>query len=67
MSFDISEIIPDDLPDWAAKAMAEGQLFNVTFDRIKKIESDNKIFREIIQEAGIDPDQWLGINKGESK
>jgi hypothetical protein len=36
---EITEIIPDDLPDWAVKAMAEGQLFNVVFDRIRKLES----------------------------
>lgn len=36
---EITEIIPDDLPDWAIKAMAEGQLFTVTFDRIRKLES----------------------------
>jgi len=24
----ITEIIPDDLPEWALKAMADGQLFN---------------------------------------
>lgn len=34
----ITEIIPDDLPEWAIKAMAEGQLFKVTFDRIRKLE-----------------------------
>ncbi len=36
---EIIEIIPDNLPEWAIKAMAEGQLFNVTFDRIRKLES----------------------------
>jgi hypothetical protein len=35
----ITEMIPDDLPEWAIKAMAEGQLFTVTFDRIRKLES----------------------------
>ena len=29
----ITEIIPDDAPEWAIKAMAEGQLFRVCFDR----------------------------------
>jgi len=27
------EIIPDDLPDWMIKAMAEGQLFNTILKR----------------------------------
>ncbi len=33
----LTEQIPDDLPEWAIKAMAEGQLFKVTFDRIASI------------------------------
>ena len=37
---EITEIIPDDLPDWAIKAMAEGQLFNVTFARIRALEAE---------------------------
>jgi len=32
----ITEIIPDDLPE------TEGQLLNVTFDRIEKLEADKK-------------------------
>jgi len=34
----ITEIIPDDLPDWAIKAMAEGQFFNVVSKKIKKLD-----------------------------
>jgi len=35
---EISELIPDDIPDWAIEAMARGQLFTVTFNRIKELE-----------------------------
>lgn len=31
----ITEIIPDDLPSWAKKAMDEGQFFNVVSERIR--------------------------------
>lgn len=33
----IVEIIPKDLPDWAVKAMEEGQLFNVMLKKINKL------------------------------
>ena len=29
----ITEIIPDDAPEWAIEAMAEGRLFRTAFDR----------------------------------
>ncbi len=29
----ITEIIPDDIPEWANEAMAEGQLFRVCIER----------------------------------
>jgi len=29
----ITEIIPDDAPEWAIEAMAKGQLFSECFDR----------------------------------
>ena len=32
----ITEIIPDDLPEWMIKAMAEGQLFNTIIERDKQ-------------------------------
>ena len=35
----ITEIIPDDLPEWAIDAMAEGRVFTVMMDRIKKLET----------------------------
>ena len=35
----ITEIIPADLPGWAIKAMADGQLFNVTFAKINELEN----------------------------
>jgi len=36
----ITEIIPDDLPDWAIDAMAEGQFFNVVAERLKSDEAE---------------------------
>ncbi len=33
----ITEILPDDAPEWAIKAMAEGQLFRVCFNRDKEL------------------------------
>ena len=39
----LTETIPDDIPDWAIKAMAEKKLFQVTFDRIKALESGKRI------------------------
>ena len=34
----ITEIIPDNLPEWAIEAMANGQLFNEMLNRINKAE-----------------------------
>jgi len=34
----ITEIIPDDLPEWAKKAMDEGQFFNVVSEKIKEAD-----------------------------
>ena len=36
----ITEIIPDNLPDWAIEAMSDGQLFAVTFDRIQAADKE---------------------------
>jgi len=33
----ITEIIPDDLPDWAKQAMDDGQFFNVVAEKIKHV------------------------------
>ena len=38
MTNEITEIIPDDLPEWMIKAMAEGQLFNTIIERDKQID-----------------------------
>ena len=35
----ITEIIPDDAPEWAIKAMAEGQLFRTCFERDKELRA----------------------------
>ena len=33
----ITEIIPDDLPEWAKQAMDDGQFFNVVSEKIKNM------------------------------
>lgn len=33
----LTEIIPDDLPEWAIEAMANGQLFNVAFKKYDRL------------------------------
>lgn len=38
----ITEIIPDDMPDWANKAMENGQFFRVALDKVKKAEAQKK-------------------------
>lgn len=38
----ITEIIPDDLPDWAKQAMDNGQFFKTACDRIKQLEQPTK-------------------------
>lgn len=35
----ITEIIPDDMPEWAKQAMDEGQFFNVVCERLKELET----------------------------
>jgi len=39
---DLTEMIPDDLPEWAIKAMDEGQFFNVAVDTIESLTAENK-------------------------
>jgi len=34
----ITEIIPDDMPEWAKEAMADGQLWNRVFGRIEELQ-----------------------------
>lgn len=34
----ITEIIPDDLPEWAIQAIAEGQFFRVCLERDKELQ-----------------------------
>jgi len=33
-----TEIIPDDIPDWAREAMEDGQLWNRVFEKIAKLQ-----------------------------
>ena len=40
----ITEIIPDDMPQWMKDAMDEGQLFNKVCERIKEAENRNEKF-----------------------
>lgn len=35
----ITETIPDDLPDWAIKAMADGQLFHVMCKKARELDA----------------------------
>lgn len=39
----LTETIPDDIPDWAIKLMAEQQLFNEMFSRIDKLDDITKV------------------------
>lgn len=41
----ITEIIPDDIPEWARKAMDEGQLWNKVFERIEELEARIEEYR----------------------
>ena len=42
----ITEIIPDDLPEWAVEAMENGQLFNEMRSRIIKAENALMVARK---------------------
>lgn len=42
----ITEIIPDDLPEWMIEAMADGQFFNRVLEKVKELElicTDEKV------------------------
>jgi len=41
MSTKITEIIPDDIPEWATTAMHDGQFFRVALSRIEKLSDEN--------------------------
>ena len=36
----ITEIIPDDLPEWAAEAFDNGQFFRVAIERVATLEQE---------------------------
>ena len=58
----ITETIPDDIPDWAIKAMAEGQLFSITFERVRKLEAERQmIFGWMYAEACGSVDRGVDI------
>ncbi len=35
----ITEIIPDDMPEWAIEAMASGQFFRVCLERVEALQA----------------------------
>jgi len=42
----ITEIIPDDMPEWAKEAMAGGQLWNRVFGRIEELQARVKFLED---------------------
>jgi len=46
----ITEIIPDDLPDWAIEAMAEGRLFRACME--KEMNADDEIKAKMVEAIG---------------
>ena len=70
----ITEIMPDDAPEWAIEAMANGNLFRVTFDRVEKLEAEiaklKRMSEEYCENCGytekdalIHADHHLCVNK----
>ena len=51
MEYNITEIIPDDMPEWSIEAMAEGQLFNAVFKKIKELETSIENIKEAMREV----------------
>jgi len=45
----ITEIIPDDMPDWAREAMLAGILFDTVFKRISYLEKENTKLNEKLE------------------
>lgn len=45
----ITEIIPDDIPQWAQDAMDKGQLWTTVFDRIEELEAEIKEQKTVIE------------------
>jgi len=43
MSSRITEILPDDMPEWADEGIASGQFFRVCLSRVAKLEDDLSI------------------------
>ena len=39
-----TEIIPDDLPDWAQRAIDEGQFFRIAIEKVAELE---KLLEEV--------------------
>jgi len=47
----ITEIIPDDMPEWAKEAMAGGQLWNRVFGRIEELQARVKFLEAEIDDC----------------
>lgn len=43
----ITEMIPDNMPEWAREAMVDGQLFNITFGRIRVLEEKRSVIVKV--------------------
>ena len=44
----ITEIVPDDMPEWAIVAMADGQFFRLCIERVELLEAVVKAARGLI-------------------
>ena len=64
MKFDkITEIIPDNLPGWAIKAMAQGQLFITMLKRIEDLEAFKTNYRQkIVAEIRAMKGKWISCD-----
>ena len=56
----ITEIIPDDLPDWAKEAMDAGKFFAVVAAKVTMIEKRFAAFGDIaeVERISIDRSEW---------
>ena len=48
----ITEIIPDDIPEWFEEAMEEGQLFRTAIEKVKNLEHDKEVLTLALGAAG---------------
>ena len=50
MSIKVTEIIPDDIPQWASDAIADGQFFRIAIERVEFASAE----AERLQQVAID-------------